>query len=257
MSDQQRVAFVTGGAGGIGRATCEAFLSDGYRVALTDLELDAAASAAAEIDVSGASVIGLACDVSATDSVDRAVAGAVERFGRLDALVNVAGVVGPGPSEELSDESWDRLLSIHLGGTFRCSRAAFPALAATGSGSIVSISSIAARTGFSIRASYCAAKAGIEGLTRALAVEWAKRGVRVNAVAPGHVRTPMLDHSIAIGSVTQEIVDARTQRIPLGRYAQPEEIAAAVLFLSSPAASYITGEVLYVDGAITVNADAP
>jgi NAD(P)-dependent dehydrogenase (short-subunit alcohol dehydrogenase family) len=195
--------------------------------------------------------------VTSTESVDAAVGEAVERFGRLDALVNVAGVVGPGPSEELSDESWDRLVSIHLGGTFRCSRAAFPALSATGAGSIVSISSIAARTAFSVRASYCAAKAGIEGLTRALAVEWAKRGVRVNAVAPGHVRTPMLDHSLAIGSVTPEIVEARTNRIPLGRYAEPEEIAAAVLFLSSPAASYVTGEVLYVDGAITVNADAP
>jgi NAD(P)-dependent dehydrogenase (short-subunit alcohol dehydrogenase family) len=256
MNDE-RVAFVTGGAGGIGRATCVAFHEAGYRVALTDLEEDASARAAAEVDTSGERVAGIPCDVTSTDSINAAVADALARFGRLDALVNVAGVVGPGPSEELSDESWDRLLSIHLGGTFRCSRAAFPALSATGSGSIVSISSIAGRTGFSIRASYCAAKAGIEGLTRALAVEWAKRGVRVNAVAPGHVRTPMLDHSLAIGSVTPEVVEARTNRIPLGRYAQPEEIAAAVLFLSSPAASYITGEVLCVDGAITVNADAP
>jgi len=253
----ERVAYVTGGAGGIGRATCQAFFDDGYRVALTDLDAATAEAAAAEIDGSGERVVGLECDVSSTESVDRAVAAAVERFGRLDALANVAGVVGPGPSEELSDESWDRLISIHLGGAFRCSRAAFPALSANGAGSIVSISSIAGRTGFSIRASYCAAKAGIEGLTRALAVEWAKRGVRVNAVAPGHVRTPMLDHSLAIGSVTPEIVEARTNRIPLGRYAQPEEIAAAVLFLSSPAASYITGETLCVDGAITVNADAP
>ena len=256
MTDQ-RVVYVTGGAGGIGRATCEAFFGAGYRVALTDLDADVSIAAAREMDPSTEVVVGLECDVTSTESVDRAVAAAVERFGRLDALVNVAGVVGPGASEELDDAEWDRVVSIHLGGTFRCSRAAFPALSATGAGSIVSISSIAGRTGFSIRASYCAAKAGIEGLTRALAVEWAKRGVRVNAVAPGHVRTPMLDHSIAIGSVTQEIVDARTNRIPLGRYAQPEEIAAAVLFLSSPAASYVTGEVLCVDGAITVNADAP
>jgi NAD(P)-dependent dehydrogenase (short-subunit alcohol dehydrogenase family) len=171
--------------------------------------------------------------------------------------VNVAGVVGPGASEELSDAEWDRLISIHLGGTFRCSRAAFPALSASGAGSIVSISSIAGRTGFSFRVSYCAAKAGIEGLTRALAVEWAKRGVRVNAVAPGHVRTPMLDHSLKIGSVTEEIVQGRTNRIPLGRYAQPEEIASVILFLCSPAASYVTGEIICVDGAVTVNADAP
>jgi NAD(P)-dependent dehydrogenase (short-subunit alcohol dehydrogenase family) len=255
--DEGRVAFVTGGAGGIGRATCEAFYEAGYRVALTDLDDEASSAAAAEIGGGDDRVVGLACDVSSTESVNRAVDAAVERFGRLDALANVAGVVGPGLSEELSDESWDRVVSIHLGGMFRCSRAAFPALSATGAGSIVSISSIAGRTGFSHRASYCAAKAGIEGLTRALAVEWAKRAVRVNAVAPGHVRTPMLDHSIAIGSVTQEIVDARTNRIPLGRYALPAEIAAVLLFLSSPAASYVTGEVICVDGAITVNADAP
>ena len=205
----------------------------------------------------GDRVIGLSCDVASTASVDAAVAACVDRFGRLDSLANVAGVVGPGPSEELSDESWDRLISIHLGGAFRCSRAAFPALSATGAGSIVSISSIAGRTGFSLRASYCAAKAGIEGLTRALAVEWAKRGVRVNAVAPGHVRTPMLDYSLQIGSVTQETIAARTQRIPMGRYAEASEIASAVLFLCSPAASYITGETICVDGAITVNADAP
>lgn len=256
MTDQ-RVAFVTGGAGGIGRATCEAFFGAGYRVALTDLDAAASSAAALEIDPSAEMVLGFECDVSSAGSVDRAVAAAVERFGRLDALVNVAGVVGPGNSEELDDDEWDRVVSIHLGGTFRCSRAAFPWLSASGDGSIVSISSIAGRTGFSFRASYCAAKSGIEGLTRALAVEWSKRGVRVNAVAPGHVRTPMLDHSIAIGSVTQEIVDARTNRIPLGRYARPEEIAAVVLFLSSPAASYVTGEVICVDGAITVNADAP
>jgi NAD(P)-dependent dehydrogenase (short-subunit alcohol dehydrogenase family) len=252
-----RAVFVTGGAGGIGRATCQAFFDGGYRVALTDLDTDASAAAAAEIDPSGERVLGVACDVSATQSVDAAVAAAVARFGRLDSLANIAGVVGPGPSEELSDESWDRLISIHLGGAFRCSRAAFPALSSTGAGSIVSISSIAGRTGFSIRASYCAAKAGIEGLTRALAVEWAKRGVRVNAVAPGHVRTPMLDHSLKIGSVTPETIEARTQRIPMGRYAEPSEIAAVVLFLCSPAASYITGETICVDGAITVNADAP
>jgi NAD(P)-dependent dehydrogenase (short-subunit alcohol dehydrogenase family) len=252
-----RVAFVTGGAGGIGRATCQAFHDAGYRVALTDLDPDASAAAAAEIDPAGESVVGIACDVSSTSSVDAAVTAAIERFGRLDALANVAGVVGPGPSEELSDESWDRLISIHLGGAFRCSRAAFPALSATGAGSIVSVSSIAGRTGFSIRASYCAAKAGIEGLTRALAVEWAKRGVRVNAVAPGHVRTPMLDYSLQIGSVTEETIAARTQRIPMGRYAEPGEIASVILFLCSPAASYVTGETIWVDGAITVNADAP
>lgn len=254
---EDQVSLVTGGGGGIGAATCRAFFDAGYRVAVTDVDERAAMQVASEFDPSGVRAIGLHGDVVSTQSVERMVATAVERFGRLDALINVAGVVGPGPSEQLSDEEWDRLINIHLGGTFRCSRAAFGALSASGAGSIVNVSSIAGRTGFSFRASYCAAKAGIEGLTRALAVEWGKRGVRVNAVAPGHVRTPMLDHSLKIGSVTEDAIRARTERVPLGRYAEPEEIASVILFLSSPAASYVTGEVVYVDGAITVNADAP
>jgi NAD(P)-dependent dehydrogenase (short-subunit alcohol dehydrogenase family) len=257
MGETERVAIVTGGAGGIGRATCQAFFDAGYAVALTDLDAQSAAAVAAEIDKSGERVVGFSGDVSSTEAVEKMMDEVAKRFGRLDALVNVAGVVGPGPSEQLADAEWDRLINIHLSGAFRCARAAFPALSASGAGSIVSVSSIAGRTGFSFRVSYCAAKAGIEGMTRALAVEWAKQGVRVNAVAPGHVRTPMLDHSLKIGSVTEETVQARTNRIPLGRYAQPEEIAATILFLSSAAASYVTGEVLCVDGAITVNADAP
>ena len=121
----------------------------------------------------------------------------------------------------------------------------------------MSISSIAGRTGFSLRASYCAAKAGIEGLTRALAVEWAKRGVRVNAVAPGHVRTPMLDYSLQIGSVTQETSRRGRSGSRWAATRRRSEIASVILFLCSPAASYITGETIWVDGAITVNADAP
>jgi NAD(P)-dependent dehydrogenase (short-subunit alcohol dehydrogenase family) len=253
MNATRRVAIVTGAAGGIGFSTCSAFLEQGLRVAVADVAEEAAEKAAAELDAAGANAAAFKVDVANTESVDQMVRSVLERFHRLDVLVNNAGVIDPGPTEELTDERWDRLVGIHLGGTFRCSRAAFPALAASDSAAIVNVSSIAAHGGFSQRASYCAAKAGIEGLTRALAVEWAPHGIRVNAVAPGHTWTPLFARAVETGQVPN--LEARIARIPLGRLGSPEEIAAAIAFLASPAASYVNGQALCVDGAVTANAN--
>lgn len=253
MADS-RVAVVTGGANGIGAAVSEAFAEDGMRVAIVDIDVDAAHRAAAVLDPSGDRVRGFAADVSSTDQVQDMIASVVDAFGRIDALVNNAGSIDPGPSHELSDGDWHRLLDVHLGGTFRCSRAAFPHLRKNG-GSIVSTASIAARLGFSQRASYCAAKGGILALTRCLAVEWAPYGIRVNAVAPGHTRTELVDRAIEKGFLSEDRLAARIGRIPLGRMGTPAEIAAGIVFLSSPKASYISGETLYIDGAFSVSAD--
>lgn len=244
------VVLVTGAARGIGLTTAGLFHERGYRVAITDVQGEEAVAAAAGLDAAGETAIGLELDVTSSASIDAAVAEAVDRLGGLDVLVNNAGTVNPQRSAEIPDADWDALVSIHLGGTFRCSRAAFPALRDSPNGAIVSISSIAAVQGIAKRLSYSAAKAGIEGLTRVLAVEWAEHGIRVNAVGPGYTMTKRMGGTIASGLLDESSV---TRLIPMDRFAEPEEIAEGVFFLASRRASYVTGQTLYVDGGVTVD----
>ena len=250
MSQQARVAFVTGSARGIGMAVAEEFRTKGASIVIADLDLDEARGTAERLDPTGAGVLAVELDVTRTQSVDAAFAATLERFGRLDVLVNNAGTVNPQPSAEISDEAWSALLGVHLDGTFRCCRAAYPALCASPSAAIVSISSVAARVGIPKRLSYSAAKAGIEGLTHVLAVEWAPEGIRVNAVAPGYTMTKRMEGTISSGLLDEAQV---TRLIPMRRFADPAEIAHAVHWLASPEASYVTGQCLYVDGGAVVN----
>ncbi|WP_432067797.1 SDR family NAD(P)-dependent oxidoreductase [Streptomyces sp. C10-9-1] len=233
--------LVTGGARGIGAAITRRLASEGARVLVADVDAEAAEETAAAVD--GAE----ACRVDVADRADAeaAVARAAERFGRLDVLVNNAfsAIDHAGPFEELPDQAWARDLDICLGGAMRCARAALPALAAAGGrGAIVNIGSVNAEQSFGGHA-YSAAKAGLASLTRTLAAEAAPRGVRVNQVNPGTVRTRAWEGR-------PEVLRALGEVYPLGRVGEPEDVAAAVAFLASGDAAWITGTTLRVDGGL-------
>jgi NAD(P)-dependent dehydrogenase (short-subunit alcohol dehydrogenase family) len=241
-----KVVAISGGASGIGFAFAQRWIAEGGTTVLLDINGEGVRSAVETLDAQWAR--GVVCDITHRASVEAAIASIADHERQLDALVNGAGIVEAVPAAEISDEQFAHLVDIHVFGTLRASRAAYPMLKAT-QGSIVNISSVAAVMGLPKRASYGAAKAGIEGLTRTLAVEWAPDGVRVNAVAPGYTRTSMTERMIGQGKLNVGPIEART---PLGRFAQPSEIAAAISFLLCAEASFITGQTLTVDGGLTI-----
>jgi len=246
-----KVVLITGAADGIGWATAQKFAAAGYAVAILDVQEEAAKARAVEL---GDGHHAVRCDVSVEADVCAAVTEIAERYGRLDAVVNNAGIGSPHiPTLEQSVESFERVLRIHLTGTFAVSREAARVMIETGGGAIVNISSIAGVTGLPRRNAYGAAKAGIASMTRSMACEWAGRGIRVNAIAPGFVTTALVQKLEREGSIDM----ARLQsRIPMGRLARPEEVAETILFLCSSAASYVTGAVLSVDGGWAAFGDA-
>jgi NAD(P)-dependent dehydrogenase (short-subunit alcohol dehydrogenase family) len=238
----RKVALVTGAARGIGLGVAKKFLAEGWRVALLDIEaelLRAAVAALRDAD----NTLALQCDVSDAGMVASAISAVGIRFGRLDALVNNAGVAVFAPLLETSDADWDRVLAVNLTGPFLCTKAAAPLMREHGGGAIVNITSISAVRASTLRTAYGTSKAGLAHLTKQFAVELASLGIRVNGVAPGPVETAMA-RQVHTPEIRADYHDA----IPLNRYGLEEELAEAVFFLCSERASYITGQILAVDG---------
>lgn len=241
-----KVALVTGAASGIGRAAAGAFAREGARVVLSDVTAGAGEAAAAAIRGGGGEAVFAACDVSRPEQVQALVAGAVEAFGRVDFAFNNAGVEGEtAPTAECTEANWDRVMAINLKGVWLCMREEIPRMLAQGGGAIVNCSSVAGVVGFAGIAAYSASKHGLIGLTRSAALEYAARGIRVNAVCPGVIRTPMVERFTG-GEPEAEARLVASE--PVGRMGTPEEVAAAVLWLCSDAASFVTGHAMAVDG---------
>ncbi len=244
MRLRDQVAIVTGAGRGIGRVIARRLAEEGARVLVADINLESVARAAAELP----GAVPVTVDVTEPASVARMIQTALDVFGRLDVLVNNAGVGLNCPFLETTPEQWERTIRVNLTGTFHCAQAAARAMAAHGGGSIVNIASISGERGAQNRSAYGASKAGVIQLTKVMALELAGKGIRVNAVAPGPVVTDMTNVTH-----TAEIRATYNSRIPMKRYAQPEEVAAAVVFLASAEASFVTGETLNVDGGFVAS----
>ncbi len=241
------VAVVTGATMGIGEAIARALAEAGARVAVTSRNPEATAAVASSL---GKEHLGLSLDVRSTASVEEAAAAITARLGTPTILVNNAGVSRIGAAELLSDDDWDSVIDVNLNGVYRCCRAFGTRMLDARRGTIVNVASIVGTlVGMPGRVSYGAAKAGVVGLTRVLAVEWADRGVRVNALLPGPVRTPMVLDAIERGIIDEGEVIARS---PSGRLAEPEDVAGAVVVLCDPRAAFVTGQVVAADGGYAI-----
>ena len=244
-----RIALVTGASYGIGAATAIGLAEDGFDVAVTDLAVESLADTLARIAATGRRGVPIALDVRTQDSIDGAFAAAVEALGPLDALVNNAGVPNLAkPVAEITRAEWDQVIAVNLTGTFFMAQAMGRHLLGAGRpGAIVSLASTHGLVGFANTSAYGITKAGISHMTRMLAIEWAARGIRVNAVAPGTTETPSRAPRLADPAHRARMLG----RIPVGRFGTAEEMAAAVRYLVSPQASYITGHTLVLDGGLT------
>jgi 3-oxoacyl-[acyl-carrier protein] reductase len=236
-----KVAFITGGARGIGRATAEAFSAEGARVIVADVDADAAEATARAL---GGGAIGLGLDVADPGSVKTVVATALSRAERIDVLVNNAGITRDATLLKTSDEAWDSVIAVNLSGTFYMTREVAPHMVARGSGAIVNASSVVGVYGNFGQSNYVATKSGVIGMTRVWARELGRKGVRVNCIAPGFIATDMT------AKMPEDVLEGMKRKTPLGRLGAPEDVARAYVFLASDDASFINGQVLGVDGGL-------
>jgi NAD(P)-dependent dehydrogenase (short-subunit alcohol dehydrogenase family) len=243
-----KIALVTGAGSGIGRETAVRFAAEGASVAAADVRGASASETAAEI---GAGATGIELDVTSAASIDTGISALIERFGGLDIVVNNAGVTIVGAVTELDEDDWDRELDANLKSVYLMSRAAWPQLVARGGGAILSTASIAGLWAIPADAAYCASKAGVVMLTKCLALDGAKAGIRANCVCPGFTQTPMIEGYFAAQPDPEAARRFAVGRHPLGRIGTPRDIADAFVYLASDEAAWVTGEALVVDGGLT------
>ncbi len=243
-----KVALVTGASSGIGRATALAFAREGAKVVVADVQVEGGEETEQMINEAGGEAIFVMTDVSNAAEVERLINRAVKTYGRLDCAHNNAGIEGvTALTAECTEENWDRTININLKGVWLCMKYEIPQMLKQGSGAIVNTASVAGLVGFQGSPAYCASKGGIIQLTRAAALEYAAKGIRINAVCPGVIRTPMVER-VTGGKPEVEAQFAALE--PVGRMGTPEEIAEAVVWLCSDAASFVTGHPMVVDGGL-------
>jgi 3-oxoacyl-[acyl-carrier protein] reductase len=243
---KNKVAVITGAARGIGQATALKFAAEGARVVVCDIDAAGIEAVVEEIRRSGGDAIGFEVDVTDRASIDRMVQGVMERHGRIDTLVNNAGIVADAQLKKMSDAQFDRVIDINLKGTYNCARAVVDIMIGQKSGVILNASSVVGLYGNFGQTNYAASKFGVIGMVKTWARELGRSGIRAVAVCPGFVETPIL------ASVPDKVLKAMTERVPLGRLAKPEEIANTYAFLASDEASYINGAVIEVSGGASI-----
>ncbi len=244
MSLNGKIALVTGAAQGIGRDIALALATDGADVAICDVNLEAAQKTAADIEALGRKSLALKANVAASADVTAMIDQVIEKFGRIDILVNNAGITRDGLILRMKDEDWDLVLSINLKGAFLCTKSALKYMTKQRGGTIINIASIVGAMGNAGQANYVASKAGLIGLTKTIAREYANRGITANAVAPGFIETAMTQ------ALSETVRTELAKQIPLGKLGTPADVANAVRFLASPWASYISGQVIHVNGGM-------
>lgn len=245
-----KVAFVTGAGSGIGRATAIAFAAEGASMALADIDAAGNEETARLVREHGGKVLTAKCDVTSSSDIQAVIGQTIKEFGRLDVAFNNAGIEQPpAPLVDITEDEWSRLLDVNLRSAFLCMKYEIPAMLKSGGGSIVNTSSGAGVVGIRQQAAYVASKHGIIGLTKSVALEYAAQGIRVNAICPGIIETPMMDR---FSGGTPEGRERVIGQEPVGRMGRPEEIASAVLWLSSDLGSFATGHAMVIDGGQTV-----